>query len=403
MAVSATGTVNAVTTVQVGSQVSGVISKIFIDFNSRVKRGQAIAQIDPDPFKAKVSQARANLEALRASAENALANVEAIRAGVENARANVERAKADLEKAMVQMEDAKRNLDRIERLWKDGLIAEKDRDTAQTNYATAITQIKASQASVESALAQHNSTQAQLKVAEAQYRSALAQVRQGEAILEAAQLDLGHTTIISPVDGIVVSRSVDVGQTVAASLQAPTLFLIAQDLTKMQVNANISEADIGLVREGSEVTFTVDAYPGMIFKGRITQVRNAPIIVQNVVTYDVIIGVENPELKLKPGMTANVTIPIVKKENVLKIPTAALRFKPDPKGGKGKGQSVWVLTGKEGLKEVSVKIGVRDGNFAELLEGDLKEGQEVVIGVTSKREKESLRPPGFGGLQRMRF
>lgn len=400
LVVSATGTVNAVTTVQVGSQVSGVISKIFVDFNSRVKKGQAIAQIDPEPFRARVAQSKANLEGLKASLDNAMVNIEATKAEVENARANVEGAKADVEKARVQVEDAKRNMDRVEGLWKEGLIAERDRDTAQTNYETALAQLKGALARKEASLAQLTSAQAQLKVAEAQRSVAIAQVNQGKATLEATQLDLSHTTIISPVEGIVVSRNVDVGQTVAASLQAPTLFLIAQDLTKMQVNASVSEADIGLVREGGEATFTVDAYPGMTFKGRITQVRNAPIIIQNVVTYDVIIEVENKELRLKPGMTANVTIPIVKKANVLKIPTSALRFKPNLKG-KG-GQGVWVLTGKGELKEVPVKIGIRDGTFAELLEGDIKEGQEVVVGIAPGK-KETLTPPGFGPLRRMRF
>lgn len=402
--VSATGTVNAVTTVQVGSQVSGVISKIFVDFNSRVKKGQTIAQIDPEPFKARVSQARAALEGSKASLEDAMADIEAMRAGVENARANLERAKAEVEKARVQVEDARKNLRRVEGLWKEGLIAEKDRDTAHVNHETALAQLKIYEASREAAMAQYNSTQAQLKVGEARYKNALAQVRQAEATLEAAQLDLSHTAIVSPVYGIVVSRNVDIGQTVSASLQAPTLFLIAQDLTSMQVNANISEADIGRVKEGSEATFTVDAYPGMTFKGVVSQIRNAPIIIQNVVTYDVIIEVENKDLRLKPGMTANVTIPIIKKANVLKIPTSALRFKPNlkGKGDKEKGQSVWVLTGKGGLKEVPVKIGIRDGTFAELLEGDIKEGQEVVVGIAPGK-KETLTPPGFGPLRRMRF
>ncbi|MBI5286062.1 MAG: efflux RND transporter periplasmic adaptor subunit [Deltaproteobacteria bacterium] len=403
--VSATGTVNAVTTVQVGSQVSGVIRQILVDFNSRVKKGQVIAYVDPDPFKARVDQARASLEASKATLENVMANIEAVKGEVENARANVEATKADIEKDKVQVEDTRRSLNRIERLWNEGLIAEKEKDTAQANYETALAQMKAAQAKAESALAQHNSTQARLKVAEAQRKNALAQVRYSEAVLEAAQLDLSHTTIISPVDGIVISRNVDVGQTVAASLQAPTLFLIAQDLTKMQVNTNISEADIGRVREEDEATFTVDAYPEVVFSGRITQIRNSPVIVQNVVTYDVVIAVDNKELRLKPGMTANAIIPVVKKEDVLKIPIATLRFKPDikkDKGDKGRGQGIWILTEKGELKEVPVKTGIRDGNFVELLEGDIKEGQEVVTGVVEEKKK-AITLPGFGQLQRMRF
>ncbi len=275
MAVTATGTVNPVTTVLVGTQVSGTIKNIYVDFNSPVKKGQLIARIDPALFEAQVNQARANLFS----------------------------AKANLEKAEATLVDAKRTMDRNKELFSKNLVARSDLDTAETNYETAKASVSA----------------------------AKSQVAQSEAALSSAETNLYYTKIISPVDGIVVSRNVDVGQTVAASFQTPTLFSIAQDLTKMQIDTNVAEADIGKVKVGQDVEFTVDAYSDITFKGKVLQVRNAPITVQNVVTYDVVIQVGNPEFKLKPGMTANVSIIISIKKDVLKIPNAALRFKPAEK------------------------------------------------------------------------
>ncbi|MGH7909492.1 MAG: efflux RND transporter periplasmic adaptor subunit, partial [Thermodesulfobacteriota bacterium] len=264
--VTATGTLNAVVTVQVGSQVTGKINTLNADFNSEVKKGQVVAEIDPDPFQARVDREKASLAAAKAS--------------VSTARANLEKAKVDLE-------DALRSLKRTKELFIRGIISENDRDVAQARYDSALAEVKAQEASHE---------------------NALAQVEQAKANLKSAESDLSYTKIISPVDGIVISRNVDVGQTVSASLQAPTLFVIAENLTKMQVNASVVEADIGKVKVGQNTTFTVDAYTDKKFTGEVTQVRNAPITVQNVVTYDVIIGVENSDLKLKPGMTANVSI-----------------------------------------------------------------------------------------------
>ena len=256
--VTASGNVNAVTTVLVGTQVSGTIKTIYADFNSPVKNGQLIAQIDPAIFEAQVEQARANLLS----------------------------AKANLEKADASFIDAKRTMERNKALFSKELIARSEVDTAETNYETAKAQINASKA----------------------------QVAQAEASLKVAETNLRYTRIISPVNGIVVSRNVDVGQTVAASFQTPTLFTIAQDLTKMQIDTNVAEADIGKVKQGQDVEFGVDAYSGVIFKGKVSQVRNAPINVQNVVTYNAVILVSNPELKLKPGMTANVSIIISAKK-----------------------------------------------------------------------------------------
>jgi HlyD family secretion protein len=222
-----------------------------------------------------------------------------------------------------------------------------------------------------------------------------------EAAMKLAETNLFYTKIVSPVDGIVISRNVDVGQTVAASFQTPTLFVIAQDLTKMQINTNVSEADIGRVQEGEAVEFTVDAYPDIVFKGRVLQVRNAPITVQNVVTYDVIIAVDNKDLRLKPGMTANVSIIYAKKGGILMIPNAALRFKPADQAmsrDEQKGTGVWVIE-NEKPKRISVKTGISDSDNTELVQGELKEGQEVIVEAIGKM-KEGNKPSAPRGFMR---
>ena len=313
--VTANGTVNAMITVLVGSQVSGTILKLYADYNTQVKTGQLVAQIDPAIFRAQVSQAKAKLENARATALNAQADIA-------TARSNVEAGKANVLKAKVSVADTQRSLNRAQELFQKNLIAASDRDTAQTNY--------------DSALALLEAAQAQLKANEAQVESSIAKleacragIKQSEAELELAQVNLDHCRITAPVNGIVISRNVDVGQTVAASLQAPTLFTIAQDLTEMQVDTNVSEADVGRVAIGQDATFTVDAFPQTTFRGKVTEIRNAPITIQNVVTYDVVIQVKNPELKLRPGMTANASILVAHRDDVLRIPNAALRFRPD--------------------------------------------------------------------------
>jgi HlyD family secretion protein len=301
LVVTATGTINPVINVLVGSQVSGTIKALYADFNSQVKEGQVIAQIDPAIFQAQVDQAKANV----------LMN----QANLLNAKANLENAKANLVKADVAVLDAKRTLDRNLPLVEKKIIAQATMDTAQTSYDTAVAQKDVAKAQVESATSQVESSKAQ--------------VEQAKAALNLAETNLRYATIRSPVNGTVISRNVDVGQTVAASLQAPTLFTIAKDLTQMQVDTNVSEADVGRIAVKQDATFTVDAYPERIFRGKVFEVRNAPIIIQNVVTYDVVIQVDNKDLKLKPGMTANVSVLIEHKERVLKIPNAALRFQPE--------------------------------------------------------------------------
>jgi HlyD family secretion protein len=339
--VNATGTLNAVITVQVGSQVSGTIQKLFVDYNSPVTEGQIIAQIDPASFEARVSQARANVASAGAAVQVARANVDNSQAAIETARANLGSARANVERSKVGLADARRTLERNKQLLSQALIAQSDLDVAQTAYDSAVSQLKQAEAQQDASAGQLKSATAQARLAEAQQVAALAQVEQAKAALQAAELDLQHTTIRAPVNGIVVSRNVDVGQTVAASLQAPTLFLIAQDLTRMQVDTNVSEADIGRISVGQGVTFTVDAFPNTPFSGEVVQVRNAPITVQNVVTYNAVVQVANHEMRLKPGMTANVSFLIAERPRALKVPNAALRFQPD-----GAGQEPGVQDGR---------------------------------------------------------
>ena len=349
-AITATGNINAVTTVSVGSQISGTIQQIFVDYNSQVRKGQVIAQIDTRLLDSAVVQARASLE----------------------------NTKAALEKAQVGIIDTERTYRRNMELIKDGFVAQADVDSSQTAH--------------EQALSQKKSAEAALK--------------QAEGALQTALTNLEYATIRSPVDGIVISRNVDVGQTVAASFQTPTLFSIAQDLTKMQIDTNVDESDIGRAARGQVATFTVDAYPERNFTGTVEQVRNSPIVTQNVVTYDVVVRVDNKDLMLKPGMTANVTIQVKKFGNVLKIPNAALRYRPSDvkKEGERKkkekdlqGQRVHVV-GKDGKPApVPVRAGVSDGTFTLLIEGNLKEGDVLITGeAPQKKNSSSGSPPGMG-------
>lgn len=334
--ITATGTVNPVINVLVGTQVSGTINKLYVDFNSPVKKGQVIALIDPATFDAQVAQARANLLA----------------------------ARANLEKAEAAEIDAKRTMGRSRELLSRKLIAQSDYDTSETNYDSAKAQVGANKAAIA----------------------------QADAALKAAEINLMYTKIVSPVDGTVVSRNVDVGQTVAASFQTPTLFTIAQDLTKMQIDSNVAEADIGKIEVGQHVEFNVDAYPDITFKGKVSEIRNAPITVQNVVTYDVVVKVDNSDLKLKPGMTANLSIIVADKESVLRIPNAALRFKPSEGGKAGTekkdqkdgGKVVWIEENKR-PKRIKITTGISNSSYAELLSGDLKEGQDLIVESLVKR------------------
>jgi HlyD family secretion protein len=353
-AITATGTINAVTTVSVGSQISGTIQQIFVDYNSRVRKGDVIAQIDPRLLDSAVVQARANLES----------------------------AKAALERSQFGIIDTERTYRRNLELIRNGFVAQADVDSSQTAYDQAV----------------------------AQKKSAEAALKQAEAALRTAQTNLEYATIRSPVDGIVISRNVDVGQTVAASFQTPTLFSIAQDLTKMQIDTNVDESDIARAAPGQHATFLVDAYPEKTFSGTVAQVRNSPIVTQNVVTYNVVVRVDNRDLMLKPGMTANATIQVRKFDNVLKIPNAAMRYRPSEAKKEGdakkrekekepQGQRVYVV-GKDGKPSpVPIRTGVSDGTFTLLTEGPLSEGDELITGeAPQKRNSAGGSPPGMGGM-----
>ena len=325
--VEASGTINPVNTVSVGSTVSGLIKEIYVDFNSEVKKGQLMAQIDPANFEATVQQNQAQIA-------NAQANLAKLQATTEYDRKMYERYK---------------------NLYAKNFVPRSDLDQMESTYKSDLAQINA----------------------------ARAQIAQYQASLKTAMTNLGYTKIIAPVDGTVISREIDLGQPVAASFQAPELFTIAQDLTKMQIEVNVSEADIGRVKEGQDVTYTLDGYADSIFTGKVTQVRLASTNTNNVVTYSVIVNVENNDLKLKPGMTANVSIITNKRENVLCAPNIALKFTPKTDGTKYKNQGVWLLENNKPVRH-DIQIGASDDNFTEISAKDVKEDAKIITGIKGK-------------------
>lgn len=409
VAISATGSPNAVVTVQIGSQVSGTIQSLYADFNTKVTKGQLIARIDPAALQARVDQGQASLDSARAGVANAEAGILKAQAGIQAARSSAAASVANGIKTQVAAQDAKIKAGRRVQLAEQGLLSKEDVDTAQAAYSTAVAEHDATTAQQSEAGDNVKVAQAELKVSNTQLAASQAQVNQFQAALRSTQIDLDHTFIKAPVDGVVVSRKVDVGQTVAASLATPTLFEIAQDLTKMQVDTNVSEADVGRVRVGQPGTFTVDAYPGQVFKGAVTEIRKAPINVQNVITYDVVIGVSNPDLKLFPGMTANVRILVNQRPNVLKVLNAALRYHPSseqtvqPRAGKSgrKGvqvqQAVWVLDSKGKQQRIPVTTGESDGTYTEITKGELKDGDLVIVAELAKSAPASSGSPVSSG------
>jgi HlyD family secretion protein len=407
--ISATGNPNAVVTVQVGSQVSGLVMALYADFNTKVTKGQLIARLDPASLQAKVDEAQANLDSARATAANAQAGIQKAQAGIQAANASVAAAQANVVKAGVTTQDAKIKSDRRVQLGKEGVFSQEDVDTAEVTFHTAAADQDAFAAEQRAAENNGKVAQADLKVAATQSTANQAQVKQFEAALRSAQIDLAYTYIKAPVDGVVVSRNVDVGQTVAASLSAPTLFQIAQDLTKMQVDTNVSEADVGRVRVGQSATFTVDAYPGRAFTGAVTSIRKAPINVQNVITYDAVVGVSNPDLKLFPGMTANVKILVDQRPKILRVPNAALRYRPASEtpvtapGAKGAGkgatteQAVSVMDQNNKQRRVKITTGQSDGTYTEVTSGDLKDGDRVIVAAVAKAGATSGSAAGSKG------
>lgn len=411
VAVSATGNPNAVVNVQVGSQVSGTVVALSADFNTKVTKGELIARIDPAPFQAKVDQAQASLDAAHGSVANAEAVEQQAIANIQSATSSLAAAKANVVKAQAAVDDAKSKVDRRVTLVADGSDSKEDLETAQTTFKSAVAEVDAVVAQQHAAEEAVKAAQAQLDVGKSLVATNEAQVKQSAAALQAARLDLEHTKIIAPVDGVVVARNVDVGQTVAASLSAPTLFQIAQDLAKIQVDTNVSEADVGRVQVGQPATFTVDAYPGRVFKGVVTSIRKAPINVANVVTYDAVIGVSNEDLALFPGMTANVKIVVSQRKDVLRVPNAALRYQPAsetaaPAGAsqRSKGaapeKAVWTMDANKHEQRVVVTTGETDGTFTEITGGNLKDGDRVIVaalGTANHSSASNSAPqPGAG-------
>ena len=325
--VEASGIVNPVQTVDIGTQVSGTIKEIYVDYNSQVKKGQLLAQIDPSLFQAQVDKARSDLNA----------------------------AKANYEKSKTMLEYEKKNYERYARLYTKNYVSRNDVDLAEANYKSNLAEVNAMKA----------------------------QINQASATLENNLTNLRYTKIISPVDGVVVSRSVDVGQTVAASFQTPTLFLVAQDLTQMQIEVSVSEADIGKVKVGQEVSYTLDGYNDETFYGKVSQVRISPTTVSNVVTYTVIVDVTNEDNKLIPGMTANVSIITNKSEDTLAVPIAAFRFTPkEITGGKKyEKQGVWIMDKRKKPVRIEIQSGATDGDYTEIISNEIKEGDRVIIGT----------------------
>ena len=341
--VEASGTINPVNTVSVGSVVSGLIESIYVDYNSQVKKGQLLAQIDPRNFQASVEQNTAQ----------------------------VQNAEANMAKIQAVTEMSRKTYVRYKNLYKKNFIAKSELDQAESDYLSN----------------------------KAQIASAAAQISQARANLATAKTNLGYTKIIAPVDGTIIARKIDIGQSVAASFQAPELFTIAQDLTKMQIEVSVSEADIGKVAVGQEVTYTLDGYQDSIFKGKVTQVRISPTTVSNVVTYTVIVEVDNEDLKLIPGMTANVSIITHKSENVLCAPSIALKYNPNTDGTRYKNQGIWILSDKK-QKRVNIETGASDDTNIEIKSKELHEGDKIITGASNvkKNDKKSDRrgrPPGM--------
>jgi HlyD family secretion protein len=336
--VSTSGTLNAVITVQVGSQVSGQIKELLADYNSEVRAGQVIARIDPETFAAKVRQAKAELEVARANVTIQRAGIERAQKELANAVSSLNSSRARTEKTRATLIHAKRNLERRRALFGSGAVSESQIDDAQADHDQALAQVRSEEADERAAESSVATREAALKTARAQVDHAVEQVRQREAALNQAEVDLENTFIRSPVDGVVIERAVDIGQTVAASFQAPKLFVIAQDLRQMQVETDVDEADIGRMHMGQEAIFTVDAFTGREFHGRVLQIRKAPRVVQNVVTYTVLVSADNSDLRLLPGMTANTQIIVDERPDALKVPNAALRFKPDDEESKNNGE-----------------------------------------------------------------
>jgi HlyD family secretion protein len=407
--VQATGTINPLTTVPVGSSVSGTVQYIFADFNTRVRAGQVLAQLDPALYEAQVIQARGNLA-------NAEANVKNLQASLAAMQAALQTNQADLARLQAAVAYTRANAQRVADLFQQGILAQDERDMTQSNWQQAEAQVRAAEARLRQSQAQLDQTRAQVEQAQAQ-------VEVTRGVLKQAETNFQYTTIVSPIDGTVLARNITVGQSVAASLQAPNVFTIAQDLKRMQVYAKTDESDTGQIKIGTGVTFQVDAFPTETFRGRVSAIRMNAYTVQNVVTYDTVIDFENADEKLLPGETAYVTIPTGQASDTLRIPGAALRFTPElprselqalykqfkiPAAATTTHAGGWQVVWKPGpgrqLEPVPVRVGITDYSFAQLLEGNLKEGDMLVTGQNNTRasqaQGQSPVAPRFGGPRR---
>jgi HlyD family secretion protein len=394
---SATGTLRALVTVQVGSQLSGQIADLLVDFNDEVSEGEPLAKLDPRTFQSQVRQAEAALEVARAEVLKQRAELRTAASALASARHSLKVAEAGVDSARAKLTETERDLRRKRALAGTEVLAPAHVDQATSAHQSAAADLRAAEAEVEIAGEAVVAAAASQLMVDANLLYAEAAERQKAAELDQARIDLDRTVIIAPIDGVVIGRDVDRGQTVAASLEAPTLFTLARDLREMEVHANIDEADIGQIRIGQQAGFTVDAYPGRTFAGMVTQIRKAPQLIQNVVTYTVVLSTQNPDLALLPGMTALVQVVVDEAQDVLKVPNAALRFQPvggaspaasaapDPAAG----PVVWLL-GDDGAPDaVLVALGRSNESATEITGGELHAGQQVVIGTAIPLEEDS--------------
>jgi HlyD family secretion protein len=390
--VSVTGTVSALLTVQVGSQVSGVVTTLHADYNSQVHKGDLLADIDPLPFQERVNQAQAALDSAKASVVAAKATVQKSETDIRTAQATAQSQRALVVQAVAGEREAKISADRQQKLAASSIVSDDQFQSAKATYDVAVADREASDAQARVAETTIDEMRSALDAAKAQQTNAEAQVRQAQGALDSAKLDLEHCRILSPIDGTVISRQVDAGQTVAASFAAPNLFQIAQDLSKMQVDADIDESDVAKVHVGQVAQFSVDAMPTRTFDAVVRQVRKSATNIQNVITYDAVMDVPNPDLVLLPGMTANIRIPVQVRENVLRVSNSALRYKPvDDKAGPAvkplpqsqqktqTQQTVYVLNGAGMPEPRKVQVGISDGLNTEVVSGDLREGDTVIL------------------------
>ena len=392
--VKATGAVDAVTTVDVSSQLSGRIAEVFVNFNDNVKTGQPLARVDPEIYTARVNEARAALSVAKATAQLQKAALQRAKLSVENAQTGRQVTEAQLAAAQAKQDDTERDFQRNLKLSQSASVSDRELTKSRAQSVSGAADLLAMESQVKMRIEATAIAEAEVAMAEANLANAEAVVEQKQAMLDQAKLDHQRTEIRSPIDGVVIKRDVNPGQTVAVTLEAKTLFKIAQDLHQMEVRGRIDEADVGRLKVGQTVHFTVDAYPDQVFTGRVLQIRKSPEVVQNVVTYTAIVSAPNPDLLLLPGMTAVLRIVVSDTGETLKIPNQALRFRPVASDNSGKAVpassgtagTVWVL-GNNGAVPVNVTLGSTDNNSTQVVGGDLHEGQKVIVGVATPQNR----------------